>query len=561
MLVPFVPAACLSILCVVSPAVAQAPQAEPGPVLKQLVVEGASVFTAEDVRWLLDLREGARLPGTAEQVAEQLQRHYHREGYTAAEVEAAFEVATGTLRLRVDEGRIDEIEILGVPPDVADRYRSELRVRPGDAYNQRIVRREVQNLLAETNGALRIGRPRKPPDIDVGDIELLERGGRRILVIPLREDTARFNLGIGTNEREDLYSPVDAFAPALQFEATVFDSGAQNYTVFSGFGSYKFGPDWPGYSLGMERSFGAGAARMYAAVETHDISDSDDRWRISSAEQTLVALMFKNTFRDYYRRRGLQVHGGVRAAGNHEFTVAWRRDRHEPLANTTDYSFFRDDHEFRENPAIAAGDVRAILLGYTYDSRALDTASTGATFRRHLMEDLFRGETRRGFGWRFDWTGEIAGHGLGGDREYQRYIFNTRAYVPLAPRQSLSARLLLGDSDGPLPVERRFALGGIGTVHGYRFKEAVGERIALINLEYRLDFSSDAGTGSPYNGIGALVFYDAGRIGRPLMDSTTSWLNGIGVGLQIAFIRIEAGFRASDIPSSLQVLVRLEPTF
>jgi hypothetical protein len=559
-LAPFVPAACLSLLCVTSLSLSQPPaQAEPGPVLKQFIVEGARVFTAEDVRWLLDLREGARLPGPPEHVADLLQNHYHREGYTAAEVIADYDASTGALRLTVDEGRIDDIEIVGVRPDVADRYRSELHVRPGDVYNPRIIRRDVQRVLADTNGAVRIGRPRRPSGVAEDDIQLIDRGGRRVLVIPLREESARFNLGVGTDAREDLYNPVDGFTPALDFEGAAFDSGARNYTLFTGFASYKFGPERPGYSLGMERNFG-GAVRAYTGVEIHDISDSDDRWRITSAEQTLVSLAFKNTFRDYYRRRGLQVHGGVRAGGNHEFTVAWRRDRHEPLTNTTDYSFFRDDHQFRENLAVLPGDVRAIVLGYTYDSRALDAATIGATYRRHLMEDLFRGVTRRGFGWRFDWTGEIAGHGLGGDREYQRHIFNTRAYVPLAPRQSISARLLLGDSDGSLPAERRFALGGIGTVHGYRFKEAVGERMALVNLEYRFDLSGENRHDWP-GGFSALVFYDAGRIARPLMESTSSWLNGVGVGLQIASIRIEVGFRAADIPSSRQVLVRLVPTF
>ena len=64
MLVPFVPAACLTLLCAASLSFAQPPaQVEPGPFLKQLVVEGATVFTADDVEWVLDLREGARLPG------------------------------------------------------------------------------------------------------------------------------------------------------------------------------------------------------------------------------------------------------------------------------------------------------------------------------------------------------------------------------------------------------------------------------------------------------------------------------------------------------------------
>ena len=34
-----------------------------------------------------------------------------------------------------------------------------------------------------------------------------------------------------------------------------------------------------------------------------------------------------------------------------------------------------------------------------------------------------------------------------------------------------------------------FALGGIGSVHGYGFKEAAGTGMALLNAEYRLNLA------------------------------------------------------------------------
>jgi hypothetical protein len=553
---------CLCLLRFPSVSLCQTPPpSEPRPLLKQLVVKGATVFTAEDVSWLLDVREGTRLPHEPEHIAELLQRHYHREGYTAAEVRAAYDDSASRLVLEVDEGRIDAIEIYGVRPDTAERYRNALSLRPGDVFNRRIVRRDVTRVLGETNGSVRVGRPRRGRTPDVGDdIDLIHRNGQRVLVIPLREDNARFSLGTGADGREDLFSPVDGLSPALDLEGAMFDSDARNYTLFSGFASYKFAPERPGYSLGFERSFGS-RVRWYGGVEVHDLTASDDRWRLSTVEQTLVALAFKNTFRDYYRRRGVQIHAALRAGRSHEILASWRRDRHEPLSNETNYSFFRDDHVFRENAAIVPADVRAVVLGYTFDSRGLDTASIGAAYRRHLVEDLFRSVTRQGFGWRVDWTGEIGRHEAFGEQAYQRHIVNARAYVPLGPRQSLSARLLLGESGGSLPSERRFALGGVGSVHGYRFKEAVGERMALVNLEYRISLNREVEWAPPHAGLAGLIFYDAGRVGRPLFESTSSWLSGRGVGLQAGTLRVELGFRAADIPGSRQILVRLNPTF
>ena len=128
------------------------------------------------------------------------------------------------------------------------------------------------------------------------------------------------------------------------------------------------------------------------------------------------------------------------------------------------------------------------------------------------------------------------------------------------PRQSVAARLIAGFSDGTLPIERQFAIGGIGTVHGYAFKEAAGARMTLVNAEYRIDLAGRSRDGSS-SGLRAMFFFDAGRVDRPIGSSTTEWLNGIGAGLQAGPIRVEFGYRLNDIPKSRQILVRLGPTF
>ena len=273
-----------------------------------------------------------------------------------------------------------------------------------------------------------------------------------------------------------------------------------------------------------------------------------------------MAVSFKNTFRDYYRRRGVQVHAAVRPGTKHELVASWRRDTHEPLQNATNFSIFRDDQTFRPNAPIAPGELRAIVLAYTFDSRGVAGDGIAAGFERHLLDDLFRGTRRQAYGWRADWTSEVAGHGVGGDYTFDRHILNARAYMPLLPRQSVAARVIAGFSGGTLPIERQFAIGGIGTVHGYGFKEAAGGRMALFNAEYRIDLVGDSRDGGRAI-LRAMVFFDAGRIDKPIGTSTTEWLRGIGAGLQAGPLRVEFGYRLNDIPQSRQILVRLSPTF
>jgi len=388
---------------------------------------------------------------------------------------------------------------------------------------------------------------------------LERRTGKNVLVVPLRWRTGRAGTMFGSG-RDDLFSPVDALSPGIGFNATIFDHTHFNHTYFSGYASYKFGRDDAGYSLGVERPIFA-APKLFLGAEIHDLTASDDLWRLTNFEQTVVSLGFKNTFRDYYRRRGVQVFTAFRMGANNELSAMARWDRHEPLANETDYSFFRDDATYRPNPLVVDQHVNALVFGYTFDTRPLSGAGQQATFERHLKDNLFGHGLRQGPGFRLEWTSEIAGRALESDARFDRHILNARGYIPMTSHTQLSLRGLFGFSNGTLPIERRFALGGIGSVHGYSFKEASGDGMILVNAEYRVNFFS---LGRNHDKAHAFVFYDAGRLTSAIPVSSPpsgDWLRGVGVGLGAGGLRVEFGFRANDIPQSRQILVRFSPTF
>src|SRR5262245_52212596 len=79
------------------------------PTLQSVVLQGVTVFSREDVLWLLRLREGTPLPEAPEALATQLERRYARDGYTAAHVDAT--LSDGRLTLTVQEGQIDQTGI------------------------------------------------------------------------------------------------------------------------------------------------------------------------------------------------------------------------------------------------------------------------------------------------------------------------------------------------------------------------------------------------------------------------------------------------------------------
>ena len=534
--------------------------ASPAPILQEVRLEGATIYKQEDVVWLLRLREGSPLSKDAAAIAKELQDRYERDGYSEARVTGTFE--NGRLTLTVDEGRIDDIEIVGVPAEHLARYRRLLGIEPGDIFNTRVIGRSTARLTSRSGGAVSIARPRRDQpggeraESMPGEVTLERRGSRNVLVVPIRFRYIDNDASLGSG-REDLFSPADGLSPAIGYSATIFDHGRFNHTYVEGYVSYKFGRDEPGYSVGFERPI-FGGPRVFLGAETHDVTTSDDLWRLSSFEQALVSLAFKNSFRDYYRRRGNQVFGVLRADNHHEFNLAARWDRHEPLPNATSYSFFRDDAELRPALPVQNQRVNAFVIGYTFDTRPLTSAGNRSTYTRHLKDNLYGFGTRQAPGLRLEWTSEIAGHALGGDATFDRHILNARGHVPISRHSLLSMRGLFGFSGGTVPVERVFSLGGIGSVHGYAFKEVSGTKMSLLNAEYRINLGSTS-SDSRHDAPNVFVFYDAGRVFGTA--TSTRWLQGTGVGFGAGGVRIEFGFRTDDIPNSRQILVRFSPTF
>jgi hypothetical protein len=514
------------------------------PVLSDVRFIGASIYTADELERRYDLAAGMRLKEPPERVAERIQKRYARDGYSFAKVTATLDEAK-VLTIEIDEGQIDAIEFRGVSDDVASRLRSEFAVHPGDVFNRPQATRALDQALEVGQGAI---EGKRSHDV----FTLIREHGRRVLQVNLRTRSSDTDVFVGTQGREDWYSPVDGFNPAIGFQNTLFDTDRFNHTYVNGYVSYKFGPDRPGYGFGIERPFFAdGVLQVGGSIQ--DMTASDDRWRLSHDEQSLVVFGFRNTFRDYYRRKGYQVHAVVRPFANHEWLVAWRGEEHLSLANETSYGLFRDDHPFRPNAPAQEGDLRALVIGYTLDTRGLTHESPAERYRRHQLDSLFGSFAPRDDGMRVEWISEIAPSAFDHDFDFSRHVLNARGWRELSPGRMIGARVMAGISDGVLPPQRVFGLGGIGSVHGYPFKQSIGERMILLNGEFRQRFGR--------SGLAGLAFVDAGRVYRPLAGSTEEWLKGVGVGLEMGDARLEFGWRLNDIPGSLQVLFRLGRTF
>ena len=90
----------------------------------------------------------------------------------------------------------------------------------------------------------------------------------------------------------------------------------------------------------------------------------------------------------------------------------------------------------------------------------------------------------------------------------------------------LIMRGMYGGSDGYLPIYKRYFLGGLGTLRGYRHKEYMGTRFWMINTEYRTRF--------PGSDIAAALIWDMGKIGNDTaLDSDVDLKHSIGFALTL----------------------------
>jgi hypothetical protein len=242
---------------------------------------------------------------------------------------------------------------------------------------------------------------------------------------------------------------------------------------------------------------------------------------IGNGENSASAFFLHRDYRDWYEAEGGRAFVGVYPSPLFSVSVGVTSRTEKSLRNEADWSLFRQTENFGENPAIAEGDYHAYDVTAAYDSRPRERDLPGAD---PLPRSAWGGVEHY---YRVGW--ERAGAGLGGDFDLWRVSADLRTYYRLSGRQSVSTRFLAGTGEsggGMLPPQRRYVIGGLGTLRGHDYRSLTGDRMALANLEYAFHVG---GTSS------ALVFLDAG----------TAWDKG-SLADQFIPVDLGTGFRLGE---------------
>jgi len=205
-------------------------------------------------------------------------------------------------------------------------------------------------------------------------------------------------------------------------------------------------------------------------LEGHNMTDTKDQWLIGQGENTAAACFIHEDYRDYFERAGWGANAAYTVQTDDltsQFNLQYLQDKYRSMNNRTEWSLFGGDKVFRLNPPIDEGTMHSVVV------------SLGISTRKKSMY----GE----HGWSAFGTAEFAEQSFGGDFGFRQYTVDVRRYQPLGRYDNLNIRVRAGTSEGMLPVQRLYEIGGLSTVQVLPFKTMSGNRMLLVNAEYILN--------------------------------------------------------------------------
>lgn len=326
-----------------------------------------------------------------------------------------------------------------------------------------------------------------------------------------------------------------AIGPRVRFGGT-YPTTARALLVARTASASELDPRRLGYEITAEQLVAPAAGvtlglRLFSEVVPIETGGLSDR------ESGLATFLLHQDHRDHYEREGWSVHARLERPGApYTVELQYRDEEHESRRPANPFTVLDHGRSWRRQPAVAEGALRSVSGVLRHDTRNEDR-DPSAGWLSSLRIERGLGGTLVGFGAPAEGTEDAV------VRE-ERTSFLTgsidvRRYARLSPYTRVAIRIATaGSLDGrALPPQRQHALGGEGTLPGYRVFEFdcgardglidVGgraaypyygcDRMALVQLEYQANFpiarrvAESAGLGAVGNLVRWVAFFDAGR--------------------------------------------------
>ena len=311
-------------------------------------------------------------------------------------------------------------------------------------------------------------------------------------------------------------------------------TGKYSFLSVHGFGGYGFKEKAWRYEVGADRwLFNKTDYRFELGAKIYDLTDTRDNWLITSWENSLAAALLHRDYQDYYRRSGYEFHASQNLSIFFKGTLAFRNDDYASVKRNTNWSLFAKNRVFRDNPAISEGNMRSLYGELYFDNRNNIERPTS--------------------GWYAKLGVETSNSKLNSDFSFNQYVFELRRYQPLGRYERMDMRVKLATSEGTLPLQKLYQLGGVGSLRGFSYKSVHGgsgafggDRMLLANMEYNLSPKTFGFDFLFFDDLRYILFADAGNVwNRSEVSAENNWAAGFSQ-LKLNDIKSDIGLAISS---------------
>ena len=231
---------------------------------------------------------------------------------------------------------------------------------------------------------------------------------------------------IKMNKPEHLLTYDKAWHDRLGHRHVIFNKIKEGIFNFS---DEKFKTDfWGEYLLGDYRTYGI-TVRAFDKLKIL-FGESDSYGELTT---TILALFFKEDFRDYYYTKGFDATIEGEVAPVLSLSLGFTNHTDNSATTNTDFSIFNKSRTFRENPPVFEGKINAITAGFNLD------------FRDYIEDGYFRRRTSQGGSFVL-FSGDVTFSNadlLGSNLDYTTYKFRSNGFIRTfrsAKRTSLKSK-------------------------------------------------------------------------------------------------------------------------
>ncbi|MDQ0203078.1 BamA/OMP85 family outer membrane protein [Pectinatus haikarae] len=401
------------------------------PVLHKVNISGNKELPEDKIRSMLTVKEGELLNSkTLSDDIANIEAAYRKEGYILAKIDDMSINEDGVLNLKFNEGVLEGYSVKGNDKTKEKVITREMRMKPGDTFNAKLAKRSMQRIynlgfFEDVNMKL---LPGKNPNGVIIETTVVEKR------------TGSFGVGAG-------YSNSDGVIGMISLSDSNFRGTGDAAKL-----TYEFGGN---------------------DDDDHGISFSYRHPWLDSKETSMTLRLYDRTYEYYdYNTDGHEIEGYNRNYKGGEITFG--RPVNEYTTNFITLKNRQDEYKGHEEGDYDRSNETAWL-----DSNFGTTRSIILTHSLDTRDNVYnptQGST-------YSIAAEFAG--MGGDFNYNKYMFNSQRFYNLGHSHVLALRLDGGYSDNDLPEAGQFQIGGQGSLRGYKDDQFKGNNMISGSVEYR----------------------------------------------------------------------------